>query len=193
MFATKIKSTCTLLFIHSLFCSTGDNLDLLAIVTGVAVAKARDGLIIFFGCHPNWPGVGGAGLITLSADWQVKKIFSVTDNKLGKRYAGSIFTTDVISDKCNGEDVPPHICTSVPLNNPPSDDPYVRKGDRDGNSTTSNTAATSKSFTSLTWTIIFFWHLAWLTPVCHQTWCLTLTKALYWVRHFGYIFTAHRC
>jgi len=111
----------------------GDTLDLLHIITGVAIGETGDKTSVFFGCYPKWPGLGGAGLIRLYRKWSKKRIFplKVNDQRL---IAGSVMVVKDMTSQCPQEDYKPEVCTELPVEHTkeiePEPEPEVNVADQ---------------------------------------------------------------
>ncbi len=80
------------------------------VLTGVAVASARDPFAVYFGCYAEEPGVGGLGLILISASYAgaSKQLFSVKSGSENgastKMYGGALFLMEDYHTECMGQD-----------------------------------------------------------------------------------------
>ena len=110
---------------RSLWCNcnailfTGTDNDLVGIVSGVTVLRGGDNRVVVFGCYPDAPGQGGAGIMRLHRTEEHGEIRPLAqgDHRL---LAGSIFTNRHVVRKCSfGQDLPICLGPPKPTTTPP--------------------------------------------------------------------------
>ena len=71
------------------------------VLTGVAIADTGDSLSVYFGCYAEISGVGGLGLVRITANGTKKSVLPVRSANQ-KVYGGTLFLAhNVQTDKCN--------------------------------------------------------------------------------------------
>ena len=83
---------------HALFI-TGEDLDLLAILSGVSIIETIPDLSLVFGCYPQKTGTGGVGLLKTSNRWKHKTLHPLMDGGRKLR-SGSITVIDDLPKSC---------------------------------------------------------------------------------------------
>ncbi len=87
-------------------------MELLGVLTGVAIHEVGDPSVIAFSCYPQEKDNGGVGLIKLSGNMRDKEVIPVKSNNKAM-LAGSILHVNTIPDSCSFDPVP-KICSPEP-------------------------------------------------------------------------------
>ena len=117
---------------------SGNNLQLLSILTGVTILEKGEDTRLAFSCYPQEKDLGGVGLIKLSRNRKEKEIVKVTITDSDTRVlAGSLFHVNIVSATCSF-DPQPHIClphepTEVNFPDPTTPVAEPEENDVDGN------------------------------------------------------------
>ena len=117
---------------------SGNNLQLLSILTGVTILEKGEDVRVAFSCYPQERDLGGVGLIKMSRNRTNKEIVkvSITDSDT-RVLAGSLFHVNIVSATCSF-DPQPHIClphepTEVNFPDPTTPVAEPEDNDVDGN------------------------------------------------------------
>ena len=117
---------------------SGNNLQLLSILTGVTILEKGEDVKVAFSCYPQERDLGGVGLIKMSRNRKQKEIVKVTITDSDTRVlAGSLFHVNIVSPTCSF-DPQPHIClphepTEVNFPDPTTPVAEPEESDEDGN------------------------------------------------------------